>query len=218
VLRGSDVGHSAVFSPHPLMRVMRRVLVPLLQLRPVRDAVLARADELDVGYRDSSIVTETGRPRGLTDRFRFHRGPRPGERAPDARGRDAVGRPVRLFDHFRGPHATLLLFGADARTALPRTALLGGEEVRRCYVVAAGPVPAELRGEAVLVDVDGEARRLYGAPPGAVYLVRPDGHVGYRSPYPVEGPLREHLRALSATPAVPDGASVRVGGQRPDPG
>lgn len=36
-----------------------------------------------------------------------------GDRAPDAPVLDAAGNPLRLFDLFRGPHATLLRFGAN---------------------------------------------------------------------------------------------------------
>jgi hypothetical protein len=41
-----------------------------------------------------------------------------GDRAPDAPATTADGRPIRLFDLFRGPHWTLLAFGvAHTRTA-----------------------------------------------------------------------------------------------------
>src|ERR1700691_4711852 len=40
-----------------------------------------------------------------------------GDRAPDAPCHDATGRPIRLFDLFRGPHFTLLAFGRGITTA-----------------------------------------------------------------------------------------------------
>jgi 2-polyprenyl-6-methoxyphenol hydroxylase-like FAD-dependent oxidoreductase len=77
VVRGSDLGHSVVFSPHPLARLLReRFLIPLLRLDPVRRAVLSRADELRVTYRNSTLVT---------DLLPWRPGPRAGDRAPDAR-------------------------------------------------------------------------------------------------------------------------------------
>lgn len=60
--------------------------------------------QLDVGYRESPIVSDT-RPR--PGRLRA------GDRAPDAPLVDAHGKQVRLFDLFRGPHVTTLAFGAD---------------------------------------------------------------------------------------------------------
>jgi 2-polyprenyl-6-methoxyphenol hydroxylase-like FAD-dependent oxidoreductase len=93
VLHGSDLGRSAVFSPNPAMRLLREhVLIPLLRLEPVRQAVLDRADELDVGYRGSSLALEGGGPPGpgreaevpgLVDRLRFHHGSCAGDRAPE---------------------------------------------------------------------------------------------------------------------------------------
>jgi hypothetical protein len=194
VLHGSDLGHSAVFSPHPVMRVLReRVLVPLLRLPPVRRAVLTRADELDVGYRGSPVVESTAGP------LRPRRGPRPGDRAPDARGRDATGRPVRLFDRFRGPHATLLFFGPDP-AAVRVAAEIAGDSVVPCVVVPVGPLPADAPPATVFVDLDAEARRLYRAPAGTMVLVRPDGYIGVRSASPAATTLRDHLRGLYPSP------------------
>jgi 2-polyprenyl-6-methoxyphenol hydroxylase-like FAD-dependent oxidoreductase len=227
VLDGSDLGHSVVFSSHPVARLLReRVLIPLLRLDPVRRAVLDRADELDVGYPDSSLVGKPGAPRscdgkapGLIDRFRFLHGPRPGDRAPDARGRDAAGRPVRLFDRFRGPHATLLLFDglhaspggyARLRDTARRAAGLAGDGIRPVFVVPAGRPPADVPAEAVLLDTDREAHHRYGAVAEALYLVRPDGYVGFRGQPATGGPLLNHLRAVfTRSPAVTGQISAR---------
>ncbi len=186
VLQGSDLGHGAVFSPHPVVRVLReRVLLPLLRLPAVRDAVLGRADELGVGYRGSSLVDQDGPAAGLVDRVLFRRAPQPGDRAPDGRGRDARGRPLRLFDVFRGPHSTVLLFtGADhhhwAIDTARRVRGFAGVDVRACVVVPGARVPHGLEGDTVLLDPDREAHRLYGAGTATLYLVRPDGYVGFR--------------------------------------
>jgi 2-polyprenyl-6-methoxyphenol hydroxylase-like FAD-dependent oxidoreductase len=85
-----------------------------------------------------------------------------GDRAPDAPLQTADGQPVRLFELFRGPHATTLAFGGSA---------------------PAGPhswtiVPAGDAAPGALVDIGGHAHRAYGATPGTVVRIRPDGYVG----------------------------------------
>jgi 2-polyprenyl-6-methoxyphenol hydroxylase-like FAD-dependent oxidoreductase len=101
--------------------------------------------QLGIGYR--------GGPLSVDDR------PAPGalqagDRAPDGRLADGT----RLFDAFRGPHATLLGFGADLSGADLSGADLGSH--------------VHVRG------VDGPAADAYDAAAGTLMLVRPDGYIG----------------------------------------
>ena len=88
-------------------------------------------------------------------------GVRAGDRAPDAPGHDPGGAPTRLFDAFRGPHATLLALGPDHVETAGRLAARYGPIVR----------------VAAFVDTAGHARRAYRIDRGLV-LVRPDGYIG----------------------------------------
>ncbi|WP_280399482.1 FAD-dependent monooxygenase [Nocardia carnea] len=106
--------------------------------------------QLDITYRDPA------------DPRRFA----PGDRAPDAPLKNAAGKPVRLFDLFRGPHATLLCFGSPGET----TAVAG---TRVCVVVRPGTPAAE----GAFIDVDGHAHAAYCADGATRILVRPDGYV-----------------------------------------
>ncbi|WP_454196714.1 FAD-dependent monooxygenase [Nocardia sp. Marseille-Q1738] len=105
--------------------------------------------QLDISYRDPAVRAALA----------------VGDRAPDAPLKDAAGRPVRLFDLFRGPHATLLSFGApvEAEPGVPAYAVV------RPGTAVAGPH---------VVDVDGHAFTAYAATEGSRVLVRPDGYVG----------------------------------------
>jgi 2-polyprenyl-6-methoxyphenol hydroxylase-like FAD-dependent oxidoreductase len=117
-----------------------------------------RTRQLDIGYRWSPIVHD-----GRTHPGRLYAG----DRAPDAPVLDAAGRAIRLFDLFRGPHATLLTFGDPAPIPVP-------DGVRAHAVLPAGRTAT---GTAV-VDADGHAAAAYDVTDGTAVLVRPDGYVG----------------------------------------
>ncbi len=221
VLTGSDLGHSAIFSPHPVMTFLRdRVLVPALRLRVVQTAMLDKVAELDVGYRNTSLAREVdplGAPSdaedaGVIDHIRFRRGPRAGDRAPDATGRDGeTGTPTRLFDLFRGTHFTLLLFdgpagtdaGYDRLAATARQVCAALEDdVRAHVVVPAARRPARLDAVDVLLDPDRDAHSRYAATAESLYLVRPDGYVAFRSQPAAARPVLEYLGATFALPTI----------------
>ncbi|RKH66103.1 3-(3-hydroxyphenyl)propionate hydroxylase [Corallococcus sp. AB049A] len=127
---------------------------------------LNRGDELrqlGLSYRGGPLAKELP---GDTARVQA------GDRAPDAPCVDAHGKPVRLSDRFRGPHWTLLAFGAAH-------AEVSGESVRVVRILGTGvPLPPD-----ALVDTEGHAHRAYDVVPdtGALILVRPDGYVGHAS-------------------------------------
>ncbi|MFJ3217513.1 FAD-dependent oxidoreductase [Kitasatospora sp. NPDC086801] len=109
-------------------------------------------------------------------------GIRAGDRAPDAPCATADGAPTRLFDLFRGPHATLLAFGGQGGAATP-AALPDLPGVRRVGVL----------------DPDGHARRAYGIDGDAVVLVRPDGYVGLTAGTTDPTALTGQFRGLGLT-------------------
>ena len=235
VLSGSDLGYRAVFGADPLTTFLREhVLTPALRIPAVQRAVLGGVSELDLHYRESSLVEEQGTPLSATrwspghdderadavDRVRFARGVRAGDRAPDGALQDAAtGQPTRLFDAFRGPHATLLLFDGEARTDDGYTSLAAiadgverrsGADVRPWVVVWGRRLPAGLAGRRVLLDPDGETHRRYGATAEALYLVRPDGYVGLRAQPAAADVLARYLGRLSGRAAddVPQPAAA----------
>ncbi|OLT16114.1 3-(3-hydroxyphenyl)propionate hydroxylase [Pseudonocardia sp. CNS-139] len=108
--------------------------------------------QLDLTYRDGPLAAPgTGELRS-------------GDRAPDAPLLDAHGTRVRLFELFRGPHATRLVLGDGPAPA---------DGIPTYRIRPAGSHPAG--GD--LVDAAGHAFTAYG--PG-VTLVRPDGYVWSR--------------------------------------
>ena len=88
-----------------------------------------------------------------------------GDRAPDAPLKDDAGQPIRLFDLFRGPHATLLSFGETG---------IQPESGEQSYTVIRPGGQATGR---CVVDVDGHAFTAYHAVDGTVVRIRPDGYL-----------------------------------------
>jgi 2-polyprenyl-6-methoxyphenol hydroxylase-like FAD-dependent oxidoreductase len=221
VLGGSDLGYRAVFGADPFTTFLREhVLTPALRIPAVQRAVLGCVSELDLDHRSSCLSEDHRAPLTATrwspgrdderahavDRLRFARGVHAGDRAPDGTVQDATtGQRTRLFDAFRGPHSTLLLFDGEARTDDGYTSLAGiadrverlfGADVRPWVVVWGRGSPAELAGRRVLLDPDGETHRRYGATAEALYLVRPDGYVGLRAQPASEQVLVRYLRRV----------------------
>ncbi|GAB3481769.1 FAD-dependent monooxygenase [Amycolatopsis cihanbeyliensis] len=91
----------------------------------------------------------------------------PGDRAPDAPVLGVTGS-LRLFDLFRGPHATRLTFGAPCP---------GPEPGVHSYVVLP---PGCSAGEDSVVDTGNHAHAAYQATRGTTVLIRPDGYLAGR--------------------------------------
>ncbi len=131
-----------------------------------------------VAYRNSPIVRD--------DLGADASGPRAGERAPDVAGlaRPGFGFPLRLFDLLDGTeHVLLVRIGEDRDADIA--------ELSRLAVALERDVPGAIRVVAVttedapqqpalgiLVDRTGAVAAAYGA--AAAFVVRPDGHIGWR--------------------------------------
>jgi 2-polyprenyl-6-methoxyphenol hydroxylase-like FAD-dependent oxidoreductase len=197
---------------HPIAVGLRNGLI---RFATSLDAFSARAlrgvSELDVSYRGSPIVKQdrtsvwsatvtsphlTEMP-GVADWAAFGEGPSPGDRAVHATYPDPSGEGrAALIDVLRGTRHVLFLFDGAAATEagyqnLSRIALGVRKRYGRLvdvYVVvpfAKKPDALEWDG-AILFDTDGEVHKRYGARSECLYLVRPDGYVGYRT-QPADG-------------------------------
>jgi putative polyketide hydroxylase len=130
---------------------------------------------LDLGftYESAAVVPDGTTPSRPDDPVRdYAPDARPGGRAPHVwlrRGDEEVST-LDLFDT-----APALVCGAEAETRARAAARAAGD---RGVEVRVHPVG----GERGLHDVYGELPDLYGIEPDGAVLVRPDGHVGWRSP------------------------------------
>jgi 2-polyprenyl-6-methoxyphenol hydroxylase-like FAD-dependent oxidoreductase len=194
VLKGTDRATRMLTLRQPVSEAIRNALIGLAgQFEFVRRKLARGLSELEIGYRHSPIVAED-RPGGFPSFLGFG-GPHPGDRAPDVPL--AVG---RLFDHLRGTSHVLLLFegpepGVEARATLDaiaaRVATRPGPRIvpRLVARVDRGPSAAA----EVVMDRSGAVHDRYGASAPMLYLIRPDGHVGYRSQPPDRDRLDDYL-------------------------
>ncbi|MEV0723838.1 FAD-dependent oxidoreductase [Micromonospora purpureochromogenes] len=155
-----------------------------------------------LSYSDSPLVGES-----LSAPDALRAGPGPGDRAPDVGGlhRRGVGHPLRLHELTHGTRHTLLLY-ADKSADLAASTALGQlcADVRRqtsgqvdIYLLLSpdAPVPS-LLDPPVVHDAEGEFRATYGVNGSGLYLIRPDGHVGFRS-QPIDADaLGKHLQLV----------------------
>jgi 2-polyprenyl-6-methoxyphenol hydroxylase-like FAD-dependent oxidoreductase len=183
VLRFTDRAARVATSANPLARFARAQVAPrlaplALRVRPARAAAFRTLAQLDVRYRHSPACVEGPAPP--------RRGPRSGERLPDAPvARD--GRASTLHAELAAPGYHLLLCGsADhfpqaAVTVAPRPGVL------TVHRLSPDPAPG------VLHDVAGQALARLGVTTSGHYLVRPDGYVGYRAGGANLAGLKRHL-------------------------
>ncbi|MFE6922229.1 FAD-dependent monooxygenase [Nocardia sp. NPDC057663] len=163
------------------------------------DRVLRREAQLLIDYRDSPIVAESaaGAP-----------APSAGSRAPDATGltRAAVTDSFRLFTLLTGPDHTVLAYvdGTCDATAID-TIEAWVERIRTVtggrldtYLVAAPDAVVAQTTLPVIRDRDGDFARRYHAGPGAVYVVRPDGYLGYAACPVSAHDVTHHLASIFA--------------------
>jgi 2-polyprenyl-6-methoxyphenol hydroxylase-like FAD-dependent oxidoreductase len=172
-------------SGRPLATFARRVVAPhviprLFDSSWLRRRAFAFVSELGIRYRESQAVAE-GEPRQ-------RRGPRAGDRLPDAEI-EVAGRSAYLQEALAGPHLALLLCGNPRRwdsVALTRLRERYGR-VLSVYRLSTEP------HEDALIDHIGHAHTRLGVQDAAQYLVRPDGYVAFRCAGGSLSALEEYL-------------------------
>jgi 2-polyprenyl-6-methoxyphenol hydroxylase-like FAD-dependent oxidoreductase len=110
-----------------------------------------------------------------------------GDRAPDAGSlrRAGIGFPLRLFDIIRGTAHVLVIHQTQVPADIEALAGFAAQlrdwlgSRLRIAVITAGDNPPEYPGLAFFYDCEGSFKNAYGAAQ-ASFLMRPDGHIGWR--------------------------------------
>src|SRR5579863_6094453 len=142
-----------------------------LHQQTMKDREYRRGEEvlqLGLNYRGSSLSRQEDPPSTPLQA---------GDRAPDAPLHDHDGNLVRLFDIFRGPRFSLLSLGSHDLQGLNRVS----ERFKRhlyVYTIDRGPSGTAARINQ-LIDDQGHVLHAYGGENGVLFLIRPDGYIGF---------------------------------------
>lgn len=191
---------------NPVSQQLRNHLMPILSgLGEVQHQIAVQDAQLSITYRNSPIVNEYHHER--FGHVRFAGGPRAGDRAPNAGPLQAAdGAALRFYDLLRGVHHTLVLFGGPEPDAQSLTYLAGiaqavreqhGDKVQTFVIADGESVPNELAGDlSVLLDTEGATHHRYQADLPHLYLIRPDGYIGFRSRPADQSALTTYLKQI----------------------
>ena len=194
VLRFTDRAFTIATSTNPALRFARARLVPAvmplaLKVKAGRAYAFRTVSQLGVRYRHSPLSANGPNPP--------RKGPKAGDRLPDA---PVVhdGQASTLQHEVADAGWHLLLCGPINAWNASTVRQLGGryaDTVTVLHLTTPGAAGA-------LGDPDGEAMRRLGIPrsSAAHYLVRPDGHIGYRAGTTDLGRLARYLRRWLPAP------------------
>jgi hypothetical protein len=222
VLRGTDRMTRLVTARNPLVRGVRNGLIRVLSgVGAFRRKASLELSELAVAYHDSPIVAD-GDPgwfqalqQGGGTAFKaqraFRRGPKAGDRLPDPpiETSDLVsGRERRLSDVvFRdvSEHVLLVFQGTEPESGALEVEFRSEEfvppyrpaRIRPILIEPKVPVEASpaWKGER-LADPTNSLHQRFGAVGACLYLVRPDGYIGYRGQPLDSFAFREYLKRI----------------------
>jgi len=220
VLKSSDIMTRLQLMDNPVGHAIREHLLPFLGTQEfIVHGMTRQISGTGVNYVGSPIVAEhrasllSAVAGALTEdlaELDFLQGPRAGMHAPDADGLvTAAHQESSLYAAVRGTEHSLLLF---AGLANPPEGLQQAVKVARAaadrfaarlnlYVVVPGPIDAVPLDIRALGDPRHALHKLYHAVAPCLYLIRPDGYIGFRAePAEIE-PLITYLEKI----LVPEG-------------
>jgi 2-polyprenyl-6-methoxyphenol hydroxylase-like FAD-dependent oxidoreductase len=206
VLRGTDISTRLALTSNPIVRALRERLAPaLINMAPVRRALIAAISQLGVRYRGSFLSVDADQPAASRGRRRERYGLEAGDRVADVVLNVVPdGEPVLLFDLIARGWVLLLFAGDDPPSerldlleALARETTASVSDAVQSFLILTKPLERELATPALLDSV-GELGRSFGARDGLAALVRPDGYLGNRGRPDQAGELASYLARVFA--------------------
>lgn len=207
VLQGTHMNTGVFFGRHFLVRFLRDTFVlPLLKRPFAQRRMLWGASELGVNYRQSSLsqTSDVTLLEKLALKRLLHLTPQAGDRASDGRcQRLPEMHATTLFQEFRGTQTHLLLFDGGVHTQdnykkllqiARNIASIPGNQITVHLIIS---LNVQLNWEgSLLLDPARTVHAHYGANGPALYVIRPDGYIGFRCQPAREEPLHRYLERI----------------------
>ncbi len=199
LLAGTGLATRAITVRNPIFTQARDNLAKFVtSFESVQQRIRNTVSELNVNYRNSPIVQEDQpflmhlhpNELSLRDRWDFHAQPKAGDRAPDVMINTVDGA-KRLFSVLSDLKHSILLFGGKVAQKVNYAKLSRiAEEIEEKFrdridvhiVLLNSQIPEELEWfKSILLDPQGKCHHRYSATGECLYLIRPDGYIGYRT-------------------------------------
>lgn len=194
-----DITHrmtTLVMIRNPVFQTLRNLFLSVAMKLPVMQRrMTGDLSQILIHYPHSPILAQ--------DWNNETQPPKPGYRAEECHLKNAsTQKTERLFQIIRGTKHTLLLFtGYENDAAVHERLSEIGDRVQRefgdliqyCFV-SVKPLPDG--NHSVYLDEDSEVHRLYNADQECLYLIRPDGYIGYRNKPASYEQLKNYLRKI----------------------
>jgi hypothetical protein len=179
--RATAAWTSVLFGDSVGARFVRRwIALPAMRWRFVQAWVLTRRGALQSSYRAGPLAQDARF--GWLNRV-SNWAPQSGDGAPDVECRRRADSGATTVGREIGPNWGLIVFGpmdeaVGACKAAARRRL--GDDLVVLHVVSGAQDP-EIDADRLVDDLGGKVARVYWARPGAIIMVRPDGHIAWRS-------------------------------------
>jgi hypothetical protein len=209
LLRDTETNSAVTLGANPMTRFIRdHFLMPLTRLPALQQKATKRGAQLDIHYRASRLSHSSRSSGEKQGAYGLHFAPQAGDRAPDGAPLYTIDHNVTsLFQEMRGTTWHLLLFGGIAQANPHRLIELtqqvenylgkSASEIQPLLIINGQQPLAERNWSGtVLFDPEGLLHQRYKAKKQTLYLVRPDGYIGFRSQSITQENLFSYLESI----------------------
>jgi 2-polyprenyl-6-methoxyphenol hydroxylase-like FAD-dependent oxidoreductase len=205
ILFGTDLATKAVTMRHSLgQEAVNQLARLLIEFEPVHDYLNRNITELEINYRGIGCISPHYAKQSRRRALRLRRVAIPGDHAPRAPHLstlpDQIG--IRFYDFLRHAGHTVVFLQGEHSPGPSSGEVVGfAKELSTRFVTEIHPIAVRLEDTwnpadfnfPVVEDISEEMHYAYDAESPSVYLIRPDGYIGFRSDWNNRNALKPFL-------------------------